>query len=73
MGKRHGDIDQGQKSLYVTHLAMIVIVFATNGKNPSRATDFTGWTPQDEQHLAIIIAESWQSDFDDMEQGQNSY
>ena len=36
---------QGQKSFHATHLLMLVIICAKNGKNPPRIQRTTEWTP----------------------------
>ena len=50
------DIGQGQRSLRVTHLLMLVIICAKYGKNSSRTVHAVEWTQQNVPYFSSFIA-----------------
>ena len=64
------DIGQGQRSLHLTHLLMLVIICAKYGKNPSGTLPAVEWTRQDVTYFTNFTAKSWLNDLES--QGQRS-
>ena len=58
------DIGQCQKSLYVTHLLMVVIINATYNKNLCRTEAVMGRTYKYVQYFSSFIAKSWPNDLE---------
>ena len=63
------DIGQGQRSLHVPHL-MLVIICAKYGKI-SRTVSAVERTQQDVSYLSSFIAKTWLNDLEDIGQGQS--
>ena len=66
------DIDQGQKSLTMTHPLMLVIICPKKGKNPSRTVHAVEQTWQDVPYFSSSTAKSWLNYLEDIGHGQRS-
>ena len=66
------EIGHGQRSLYVTHLFMLVIICANHRKNSSRTVCTVDRKRHEEIYFSSFIAQSRLNDLEDIGQGQGS-
>ena len=66
------EIGHGQRSLYVPHLFMLVIICANYRKNSSRTVCTVDRKRHEEIYFSSFIAQSWLNDLEDIGQGQGS-